>query len=148
MRNFKMGLNRERFNQLTEGLLFMSETDAPLTYYALDSERSKQWPPSTAAQFLRLIGEDPAAHVEKLAPEKFFRDLLPGNEDRENTVQALLEFSSQELRNLEGFRIGESQIQIHVRGTDDSGNAAGVRTLPVETLTANATAPRRGCTSL
>jgi len=128
-----MGLNRERFNQLTEGLLFMSETDAPLTYYALDSERSKQWPPSTAAQFLRLIGEDPAAHVEKLAPEKFFRDLLPGNEDRENTVEALREFMIEELRNLEGFRVGEIQINIYVLGTDDSGKVAGLQTLSVET---------------
>jgi len=53
----------------------MSETDAPLTYYELDSDRSRQWPPSTGGRFLQLIGEEPATHVEKLAPEKFFRDL-------------------------------------------------------------------------
>ena len=57
-----MSMSKERFDRLAEGLLFMSETDAPLTYYELDSERSRQWPPSTAGQFLQLIGENPAPH--------------------------------------------------------------------------------------
>ena len=128
-----MSMNKERFDQLSEGMLFMSETDAPLTYYELDSAASRQWPPSTGGQFLQLIGEDPAAHVEKLAPEKFFRDLRPGNEDRENQVAALQRFMTLELRNLEGFRVGEIQIYIFVLGTDDSGKVAGLRTLSVET---------------
>jgi hypothetical protein len=75
-----MSLSKERFDQLAEGLLFMSETDAPLDYYELAPEKSQQWPPSTAAQFLQLIGEDPATNVENLAPEILFRDLRPGND--------------------------------------------------------------------
>jgi histidine triad (HIT) family protein len=126
-------MNKERFDQLTEGLLFMSETDAPLTYYELSPEKSQEWPPSTGGQFLQLIGEDQATHVEKLAPEKFFRDLRPGNEDREDQVAALQNAMTGELRNLEGFRVGEIQINIFVLGTDDSGKAAGLRTLSVET---------------
>jgi len=128
-----MSMSKERFDQLSEGLLFMSETDAPLTYFELDSERSRQFPPSTADQFLQLIGEDPATHVEKLAPEKFFRDLRPGNEDREDQVTALQKAMTGELRNLEGFRVGEIQINIFVLGTDDSGKVVGLRTLSVET---------------
>jgi hypothetical protein len=85
-----MSMNKERFDQLTEGILFMSKTDAPLTYYEPDPERSRQWPPSKAADFLQLIGEDPGTPVEQLAPEKFFSDLRPGNEDRESQVAALL----------------------------------------------------------
>ena len=126
-------MSKERFDQLSEGLLFMSETDAPLTYYELSPEKSKEWPPSTAGQFLQLIGEDPATHVEKLAPEKFFRDLRPGNEDREDRVAALQKALTGELRDLEGFRVGEIQIQIFVLGTDDSGKVVGLRTLSVET---------------
>ncbi len=128
-----MSMNKERFDQLSEGLLFMSETDAPLTYYELDSAASRQWPPSTAGQFLQLIGEDPATHVEKLAPEKFFRDLRPGNEDREDQVAALQKAVTGELHNLEGFRVGEIQINIFVLGTNDSGKVVGLRTLSVET---------------
>jgi nuclease A inhibitor-like protein len=126
-------MNKERFDQMAEGLLFMSETDAALDYYELSPEKSQEWPPSTGGQFLQLIGEDPATHVEKLAPEKFFRDLRPGNEDREDQVAALQKAMIGELRNLEGFRVGEIQISIFVLGTDDSGKVAGLRTLSVET---------------
>jgi hypothetical protein len=105
-----MSMSKERFDELTEGLLFMSETDAPLDYFELDPAVSKQWPPSTGGQFLELIGEDPGTHAEKLAPEKFFRDLRPGNEDREVQVAALQKAMTGELRNLEGFRVGEIQI--------------------------------------
>jgi len=128
-----MSMDKERFDQLSEGLFFMSETDAPLIYYELDPERSKQWPPSTGGQFLQLIGEDPEAPVEKLAPEKFFRDLRPGNEDREDQVAALQKAMTGELRNLEGFRVGEIQIKIFVLGKDNSGRVLGLQTLSVET---------------
>src|SRR5262249_38334616 len=127
-----MSINKERFDQLAEGLLFMSETDTPLTYFELSPEKSQHWPPSTAAQFLQLIGAASATPVEKLAPEKFFRDLLAGNEDREDQVSALQKAMTGELRNLEGFRVGEIQINIFVLGTDDSGKVVGLRTLSVE----------------
>jgi len=127
-----MSMNKERFDQLSEGLLFMSETDAPLTYYELSPEKSQEWPPSTGGQFLQLIGEDPATHVEKLAPEKFFRDLRTGNEDREDQVAAL-KTMMEELNNLEGFRVGAIQIKIFVLGANDSGGVVGLQTLSVET---------------
>jgi hypothetical protein len=128
-----MSMNKEQFDQLSEGLLFMSETDAPLTYYELSPEKSQEWPPSTGSQFLQLIGEDPQTRVEKLAPEKFFRDLRPGNEDREVQVAALQKAMTGELWNLEGFRVGEIQINIFVLGTDGSGKVVGLQTLSVET---------------
>jgi hypothetical protein len=128
-----MSMNKKRFDRLAEGLLYMSETDAPLTYYQLSAEKSQEWPPSTGGQFLHLIGEDPATPVEKLAPEKFFRDLRPGNEDREDQVAALQKAMTGELRNLEGFRVGEIQIKTFVLGKDDSGKVVGLRTLSVET---------------
>ena len=126
-------MNKERFDQLTEGLLFMSETDAPLDYFELDPAASKQWPPSTGGEFLQLIGEDPGTHVESLAPEKFFRDLLQGNEDSAEQVAALEKAMTDGLRNLAGFRVGEIEIHIFVLGQDDSGKVAGLRTLSVET---------------
>jgi Nuclease A inhibitor-like protein len=38
-----------------------------------------------------------------------------------------------ELQNLEGFRVGEIEIQIFVLGQDDSGKVARLETLSVET---------------
>jgi hypothetical protein len=40
---------------------------------------------------------------------------------------------TEELKNLEGFRVGEIQIKIFVLGKDDSGNVCGLQTLSVET---------------
>jgi hypothetical protein len=128
-----MSMTKERFDSLAEGLLFMSETDAPLDYFELDPELSKNWPPSTGGQFLSLIGEDPKTNVEELAPEKFFRDLRQGNEDSEDQVAALEKAMTGGLRNLAGFRVGEIEIEIYVLGKHDSGKVAGLRTLSVET---------------
>jgi Nuclease A inhibitor-like protein len=128
-----MSMTKEHFDQLSEGLLYMSETDAPLTYYELVPKKSQQWPPATVGQFLQLIGEDPAAPVEKLAPEKFFRDLRPGNEDREDQVAALRKAMTEELKSLEGFRVGEIQIKIFVLGKGDTEKVCGLQTLSVET---------------
>jgi hypothetical protein len=110
----------------------MSKTDAPLTYYELSPEKSQKWPPSTGVHFLRLIGGDPEAPVEELAPEKFFSDLRPGNEDREDQVAALRAMMG-ELGDLEGFRVGEVQIKIFLLGISDSGRVVGLQTLSVET---------------
>ena len=80
-----------------------------------------------------MIGGAPAAHVEKLAPEKFFSDLRPGNEDREDQVAALHNAMTEELHDIEGFRVGEIEIQIFVLGQYGSGKVVGLRTLSVET---------------
>jgi hypothetical protein len=66
--------------------------------------------------FLQLIGEDLAVPVEDIAPEKFFRDLRPGNEDHENQVAALRRAMTEELKNLCGFRVGEIQINSLYQG--------------------------------
>jgi hypothetical protein len=126
-------MTKERFNQLAENLLFMSETDAPLEYFELSPDKSRQWPPSTGGQFLSLIGEDAAKHLEKLTPEKFFHDLRQGNEDSEGQIAAIEKAMAEELRNLAGFRVGEIEIAIFVLGQDDSGKVCGLKTLSVET---------------
>src|SRR5687767_12771025 len=103
-----MRMSKEQFNQLSERLLFMSETDAPLTYYELSPEKSQEWPPSTGGQFLQLIGEDLTTPMEEITPEKFFRDLHLGNEGHQvNALRRAME----ELKNLEGFRVGKIQIK-------------------------------------
>ena len=79
-----------------------------------------------------MVSESGEAPVEKLSPEKFFRDLWPGNEDREDQVAALRKAMTEELKNLEGFRVGEIQIKICVLGKGDSGVCC-LQTLSVET---------------
>jgi hypothetical protein len=74
-----MSMEKVRFDQLTEVLLYMSETDAPLNYYELSSEKSRQWPPSTGGKCLSLVGEDPGTQVTSLekAMTGDLRNLVP-----------------------------------------------------------------------
>jgi len=48
-------------------------------------------------------------------------------------VAALRKAMTEELKNLEGFRVGEIQIKIFVLGKGDTGNVRGLQTLSVET---------------
>jgi hypothetical protein len=114
-----MSMGKGRFDQLTEVLLYMSETDAPLNYYELSSEKSRQWPPSTSGKFLSLVGEDPGTHVEEFAPEKFVEWLRQGNEDREAQVAALEKAMTGELRNLAPRHITGCQNQRLIRMAND-----------------------------
>jgi hypothetical protein len=68
-------VDKTEFERLAEGLFFMSETDAPLTYYEMAGEAAQHWPPATASQFLELIREDQSGVVEPIAPEEFFRTM-------------------------------------------------------------------------
>src|SRR5262245_30913201 len=122
-----MSISKERFGRLSEELLFQSETDAPITYYELPPEKSQQWPPVEGGHFLRLIGAAPSTPVENLAPEKFFRDLLRGNERYQDQVAEFHKYLTEELNDLEGFRVGHIQIKIFVLGRDDSGKVAGLQ---------------------
>jgi len=114
-----MSMEKGRLDQLTEVLLYMSETDAPLNYYELSSEKSRQWPPSTSGEFLSPVGEDPGTHVEEFAPEKFFEWLRQGNEDREAQVAALEKAMTGELRNLPPRHITGCQNQRLSRMAND-----------------------------
>src|SRR5262245_37024057 len=123
-------MTREEFERLADGLLYMSETDAPLNYFEMEY---CQWPPATAAEFLELIGEDSTTTVEQIDTETFFEDLRRGNEDHEDQVEALQKRMKEELRNIRGFRVGEIEIDVFVLGGDALGKVCGLQTLSVET---------------
>jgi hypothetical protein len=127
-----MSMSKEQFDQLAEGLLFMSETDAPLTYYELAGEAARHWPPATAVQFLELIGEDQNKVVEPITPEELFRKLRPGNETRADQIETLRQTILEEFENVRCYRVGEIRIDIYVLGRDDY-KVCGLRTLSVET---------------
>jgi Nuclease A inhibitor-like protein len=126
-------MNKDELEKLTEGLLYMSETDAPLKYLELDEEAARQWPPQTAAQFLEMIGEEPNTPLRESPPEKFFEELLGGNDESEDQVKALRKAFVDDLENVRLYRVGEIEIEIYLLGKDDSGKVCGLQTLSVET---------------
>jgi len=126
-------MNKDEVEKLTEGLLYMSETDAPLKYFEIDKEAARQWPPQTAAQFLELIGEEPKTPVQEIPPEKFFEMLSEGNEEREDQVKSLRKAFMEHLEDIRLYRVGEIEIDIYLLGKDGSGKVCGLQTLSVET---------------
>jgi len=126
-------MNRDEVEKLTEGLLYMSETDSPLKYLELDEEVARQWPPQTAEQFLEMIGEEPKTPLRESPPENFFEELLAGNEENEDQVKALRKAFVDNLENVKLYRVGEIEIDIYLLGKGDLGKVCGLQTLSVET---------------
>jgi nuclease A inhibitor-like protein len=106
-------MSRDELEKLTEGLLYMSKTDAPLKYFELDEEAARQWPPTTATQFLELIGEEPKTPAQEVPPEKFFEALLEGNVDNEGQVDILRMAAMAKLENVRCYRVGEIEVEIY-----------------------------------
>src|SRR5262249_16207761 len=119
--------------KLTEGLLYMSETDAQLKYFELNEEAARQWLPATAAQFLGMIQEEPTTPMQEIPPEKFFEMLSEGHEEREDQVGALRKAFMENLEDVRLYRVGEIEIEIYLLGKDGSGKVCGLQTLSVET---------------
>jgi Nuclease A inhibitor-like protein len=126
-------MNKDEMEKLTEGLLYMSETDAPLKYLELGEEAARQWPTQIAARFLEMIGEEPNILLRESPHEKFFEALLGGNEERKDQVEALRKTILTALENVRLYRVGEIENEIYLLGKDGSGKACGLQTLSVET---------------
>jgi hypothetical protein len=126
-------MNKDELEKLTEGLLYMSETDAPLKYFELSEEGARQWPPQAAAQFLELIGEEPETPVQEIPPEQFFDALSEGSKENEGQVGTLRKAVMTKLENVRCYRVGEIEVEIYLLGKDGSGKVCGMQTLSVET---------------
>jgi len=126
-------MDKHKLEELTDGLLYLSETDAPLTYSELDKKAVRQWPPASATQFLALLGEETETPAQEITPEKFFKTLRESNEGSEDQVKTLRKALTEELEDLKGYRVGEIEVEIYMLGKDHSGKVCGLQTLSVET---------------
>jgi histidine triad (HIT) family protein len=119
----------------TEGLLFRSESDAPLeavSYAAPTGELS-------GAQLLQALGEPAGAKVEKVELTQFLRNHTAdtgkaGSEKDANRFKALQFYLKQELDGTQVYRIGTGpQVHAYALGRDVAGRLAGFKTVLTET---------------
>jgi histidine triad (HIT) family protein len=119
----------------TEGLLFRSESDAPLeavSYAAPTGELSD-------AQLLQALGEPVGAKVEKVELTQFLRNHTAdtgkaGSEKDANRFKALQFYLKQELDGTQVYRIGTGpQVHAYALGRDVAGRLAGFKTVLTET---------------
>ena len=123
------------FETACEGLVYISETDAPILPFAGGPADTV-----TGQIILQQTGGEPQTQVEEIEFDTFFTKLTTikdwygepekARAERFLDLKMLLE---ENLRELKVFRIGNIRLDIYVVGIDIEGNLMGVTTIAVET---------------
>ncbi|MEG3939839.1 nuclease A inhibitor family protein [Microcoleus sp. S36b_A3] len=124
-----------QLSSATQGLLFLSETDAPFEVI--------HWPAQgelTPPKLLQLTGHPPDAPVEQRTVDDFFaiataEETWHDEEERETVqrFQNLVSVLKQNLSQLQVYRVGSIEIDVYIVGVPQSGDWAGLSTQVVET---------------
>jgi hypothetical protein len=121
--------------RLTEGLLFMSESDYPfeIVYWKGLTEVTPQF-------LLGLSGQAEDAPVETLSPDEFFGVAMSEESWRAERARAeaqryraLLELLKESLDELKVYKIGSIRMAVYIVGRTGTGNWLGLSTVVVET---------------
>jgi hypothetical protein len=124
------------FADAAERLLFTSESDAPLTWFARDGVRTVP----TGAAMLRLLELSPTTRVEQITLDRLMRNAVLSEEGagladqhRAARFRQLVQVVNRELTGVTVFRVGEVQVRIFIVGRTRCGTLAGLETLAIET---------------
>lgn len=127
----------ETLGQATSGLLFPSESDAPLTPYRFPGPKGAEPTPEALLRVEHLPSDTP---VETITVADLFdpfqhADESASEEDQAEAARyrALVELLTRELTALRVYRVGEVDIDVYVLGQDASGDWLGLKTHVVET---------------
>ena len=126
----------ETLKHATDGLLFPSETDAPLEPFFWPHDDDSKLTPETLAPMAGVAADTP---VKSVKLETFFRPATKEEEwhnDEEKAqvarFQELVRTLKTTLDDVKVFRVGETRIDVYVVGKVEGGYA-GLKTLVVET---------------
>ncbi len=112
------------------GLLFPSETDAPLVPIELSGA---QGPDLSAEGLLRAEGRTEGTKVEEATADDLFAPLIEAGDDDAKKYGRILELLQGELPNVRVYRVGSTDIDVYVLGKHASGAWVGLKTKVVET---------------
>jgi len=124
----------QQLQELTSGLFFVSESEAPLEAVSYEAKDDL-----SDAALLRLLGEPAGTAVQTVELTQFLRhhtadDGVLGDADLANRYKALQLFLKQELDDTQVYRIGgEPQIRAYALGRTLQGKLAGFKTVLTET---------------
>jgi hypothetical protein len=114
----------------TDGLAYISETDAAVEPVFVESDQAKV--------FLGSLGKD--EKIETVEPSRFFDHLTtnkewfgPNETARAKKFALLEEILRSNLRDLKVIRVGRIRIEIYVIGLDTNNNLVGIKAKAVET---------------
>lgn len=122
--------------QASNGLVYTSETDAPLEAFAWTGGND----PITSEKFRELSKTDPSKRIKEVSINDFFAtqtERYDGqSEDEEKTVERfkdLQKLITTQLADVKVFRVGDVDVSYYVVGKTKGGDWAGVWTRAVET---------------
>lgn len=117
------------------GLVYISETDAPIEAFLRPGNHETPW-----AELMAALEKEFGTDSKEISVEEFFGRLTTEDDwntpvqrraaKKFHTLRKLLEKS---LSDLHVFRFGRIRIEIVVAGRDANGNLAGIKTKSVET---------------
>jgi Nuclease A inhibitor-like protein len=123
--------------EAAQGLTFPSETDAPITAFAVEGTRVEGM---AVDAVLQAVGNPSATPVRTISLEHFFQPVTQEqawhNAQERGTAQRfrkLVEALKASLTDLRVFQVGEVEKDVYVVGKTASGELAGVKTRLVET---------------
>ncbi|MDO6391380.1 nuclease A inhibitor family protein [Pontibacter sp. BT731] len=123
--------------EATDGLLMMSETDAPFEFYQAENFRNKQLDKETV---LRLAGMPAEYPFEELELGYFLRNMTQASPEaheeakqQANRFQHLQKKLHELLQDVKVYRVGETQKLVLILGRTTEGEIAGLKTIVVET---------------
>lgn len=116
----------KELNAAVKGLLYQSETDAPLEAFAWPGAAG---PPDEAAVRANTGAADEAP-VEKQTLAAFTRTIA---EESRGDYAPLFALLRNKLKGVAVFKVGEVNIDVYIVGRTTDGQYAGVKTKAVET---------------
>jgi hypothetical protein len=127
----------DTLQQASQGLLWMSESEAPLEVIAWQDHTTDLLENQTLLNLTQHSEDTPIATVDF---EEFFQYPTQiqdwfGEEETASAqqYQQLAEILKTHLQNLKVYRVGEVTIEIYILGRTENGNIVGLVTKAVET---------------
>ena len=124
-----------RLEQAVDGLLFPSESDAPLHVFVWDDPV-----PFSPQALLATTGYDSTTPIKAIDLNRFFRPVITkrewhGDEEQERTrrFRELRDLLNAELDDIKVYKIGTAAVDVYVVGRAGDGNYYGLTTTVVET---------------
>ena len=123
--------------QLLTELYYPSESDEPIEAFSLAATEVS---PLTKEDFINLMELDENTCVEALNVETFWSTVTDVKEwygaeqiATATKFSALRDLLSVNLHNIQGFRVGEIEVNVYLFGKNSDGKLEGIKTMLVET---------------
>jgi hypothetical protein len=127
----------DRLQKASDGLRFMSESEAPLNTFLWKSEDKPSLNPET---ILKKTGHSQDTPVEVVNLDSFFEVATTEQEwhdpeecETVKRFQNLVETLKQHLGDLQVYRVGQRNIDVYIVGETTTGDYVGLSTKVVET---------------